>query len=165
MKKESIFTPGYTADSEKIIKLLNEARAREIIAYLEYKYFEMVMDGRMLEDMQELMKEHAAQELGHAERLGFRVNQLLGEPINALSDIEEVGKRSEYLFRPLKEYTEMLSDLLEKERVAIEGYRNLVKLCAFDDPITRRIAEDALNDEEHHADEIYNLLQGSCASG
>lgn len=165
MKKESIFTAGYTADSDKIIQLLNEARAREIIAYLEYKYFEIIMDGRMMEDMQELMKEHAAQELGHAERAGFRVNQLLGEPINALSDIEEIGKKFNYAFKPLKNYTDMLKDLLEKERIAIEGYRNLVKLCAFDDPITRKITEDALNDEEHHADEIYNLLKGSCASG
>lgn len=165
MKKESIFTAGYTADSNKIIKLLNEARAREIIAYMEYKYFEMTMDGRMLEDMCELMKEHASQELGHAERLGFRVNQMLGDPINGLSEIDKIGKKFNYEFKPLKNYTAMLKDLLEKERVAIEGYRNLVKLCAFDDPITRKIAEDALSDEEHHADEIYNLLKGACASG
>lgn len=165
MKKESIYTAGYTADSGKIIKLLNEIRAREIIAYMEYKYFEMTMDGRMLEDMEELMKEHAAQELGHAERAGFRVNQLLGDPINVLSEIEDIGKKSNYIFKRLTKYTDMLTDLLEKERVAIEGYRELVKLCAFDDPVTRRLAEDALNDEEHHADEIHNLLKGSCASG
>lgn len=165
MKRESIFTQGYTADAGKVIKLLNEARAREIVAYMEYKYFEMIMEGRMMEDMQELMKEHASQELGHAERLGFRVNQLLGDPINALSDIDKTAKKFNYEFKPTKNYTAMLKDLLEKERIAIEGYRNLVKICAFDDPVTRKIAEDALNDEEHHADEIYNLLKGACASG
>lgn len=164
MKKESIYTVGYTADSDKIIKLLNEARAREIIAYLEYKFFEMIMQGRMLGPMQDMMKEHASQELEHAEKAGFRVNQLLGEPINALSDIEEVGKKFNYIFKPIKDYTGMLKDLMEKERIAIEGYRNLVKLCAFDDPVTREFAEDALSEEEHHADEIYNLLKGACAS-
>lgn len=164
MKKESIFTAGYTADCAKIIKLLNEARAREIIAYLEYKYFEMIMEGRMMEDMQELMKEHASQELIHAERAGFRVNELLGEPVNSLTDIDEIGKKFNYTFKAIKDYTGMLNDLLEKERIAIEGYRELVKLCAFDDPITRRFVEDALNDEEHHADEIYHLLKGACAS-
>lgn len=165
MKKESIFTPGYTANAHKIIRLLNEARAREIVAYLEYKYFEMIMEGRMMEDMQELMKEHASQELGHAERLGFRVNQLLGDPINALSDIEKTVKKFGYEFKPTKNYTAMLKDLLEKERIAIDGYRELVKLCAFNDPVTRKLAEDALGDEEHHADEIYNLLKGACSSG
>src|SRR3989338_11405056 len=119
MQKESIFTVGYTEDSEKIIQLLNEARAREIIAYLEYKYFEMIMEGRMMEDMQELMKEHAAQELGHAERAGFRVCELLCEPINSLSDIDEIGRKFNYIFKPVKDYTGMLSDLLEKERIAI----------------------------------------------
>jgi len=33
-------------------------------------------------------------------------------------------------------------------------------LCGLDDPTTRKLAEDALKDEEHHADEIFSMLRG-----
>lgn len=165
MKKEGIFTESYSANKEKIIELLNEARAREIIAYMEYKYFSFIMEGRMLEDMQELMDEHAKEEISHSEQLGERIAVLQDDPVVYLSEIENLAKKSNYILHKTKNYTEMLEDLYKKERIAIEGYRKLIKLCGFEDPVTRKLAEDILETEEHHADEIYNLLKGTCSSG
>ncbi|KUO42101.1 MAG: hypothetical protein APU95_03815 [Hadesarchaea archaeon YNP_N21] len=164
MKEEfGCVTKGYSADRSRILELLNEARSRELIAYLEYKHFEMIMEGMMMEDMQELCREHASQELGHAEGLGFRIVQLGGVPVVRPSEFETMAKKFNYEFKEVTRYNEMLEDLYEKERIAIDGYRELVKLCGFDDPTTRRLAEDFLKDEEHHADEIYNLIKGKRA--
>jgi len=160
VKEFGCVTKGYTADREKIIELLNAARSRELIAYLEYKHFEMIMEGMMMEDMQELCKEHASQELAHAENLGFRIDMLSGVPVVRPSEFEKIAKKFKYEFKEATEYREMLEDLYEKEKIAIEGYRELVKLCGLDDPTTRKLAEDALKDEEHHADEIFSMLRG-----
>jgi len=45
------------------------------------------------------------------------------------------------------------------ERVAVETYRQLIRLIGDKDPTTRRLLEDVLADEEEHADELKDMLQ------
>jgi bacterioferritin len=55
-----------------------------------------------------------------------------------------------------------LADLLREdllaERVVIKIYSDIIKFFGKDDPVSRRMLEAILQDEEDHADEIADLL-------
>ena len=46
------------------------------------------------------------------------------------------------------------------ERIAIDSYREIIQYIGDKDPTTRRIFEDILAQEEEHADDMSDLLQG-----
>ena len=46
------------------------------------------------------------------------------------------------------------------ERIAIDSYRELILWVGDKDSTTRRMLEDILAQEEEHADEFADLLQG-----
>ena len=53
---------------------------------------------------------------------------------------------------------QMLRANLRAERVAVEAYRQMIRLIGDKDPTTRRMLEEILTDEEEHADEISDWL-------
>ncbi|MNC68032.1 Ferritin-like domain protein [compost metagenome] len=53
----------------------------------------------------------------------------------------------------------VLEDLVA-ERIAIDSYREIIQYIGDKDPTTRRIFEDILAQEEEHADDMSDLLQG-----
>jgi bacterioferritin len=52
----------------------------------------------------------------------------------------------------------MIKSNLIAERVAVETYRQMIKLVADKDSTTRRLLEDILADEEEHADELSDWM-------
>jgi bacterioferritin len=46
------------------------------------------------------------------------------------------------------------------ERIAIDSYREIIQYIGDKDPTTRRIFEDILAQEEEHADDMSDLLEG-----
>ena len=150
-------TPGYQADREVVIKLLNEALATEIICVLRYKRHYFMVKGIHAEPVAAEFLEHAADEQEHGDRIAERIVQLGGEP-----DFSPEGltARSHSEYVPGTSLTDMLKEDLVAERVAIESYREIITYLEGRDYTTQRMLEDILANEEEHADDLSSLLEG-----
>jgi len=152
---EGAVTAGYQADREKVIALLNEALATELVCVLRYKQHYFLARGIQAEPVAQEFAEHAAEEQGHADRIAQRITQLGGDP-----DFNPSGLAS----RSASEYIEggalvqMIEDNLVAERIAIDTYHEAIKFVGEKDPTTRRMLEDILAVEEEHANELADLL-------
>lgn len=155
--EEGAITTGYAADREKVVRLLNEALATELVCVLRYKRHYFMADGIHSESVAAEFLEHAQEEMAHADRLAQRIVQLRGEP-NFSPDGLSQRSHAEYVEgRTLKD---MIKENLIAERIAIESYREMIAYIGKQDPTTRRILEEILANEEDHADDLVSLLEG-----
>ena len=149
-------TPGYKADRETVIKLLNEALATEIVCVLRYKRHHFMASGLSAHSVAEEFSQHAHEEQTHADQIARRIVQIGGEP-----DFSPQG----LLTRSHSEYVEgatlieMIEEDLIAERVAIDSYRESISYLANDDSTTRRMLEEILAMEEEHAEDMASLLK------
>lgn len=148
-------TNGYKADRQKVIKLLNDSLATEIVCTLRYKRHYFMARGIHSESIAQEFLEHAQEEEGHADLLAERITQLGGEPN---FNPEGLATRSHAQYVEGKTLTDMIKEDLVAERIAIEIYNEIVRFLGDKDPTTRRIMEDILAKEEEHADDMSNLL-------
>src|SRR3954471_9280461 len=150
-------TPGYHADREVVIKLLNEALATEWVCTLRYKRHYFMAKGIHAETVASEFLEHAQEEQQHADQIAERITQLGGEP-----DFSPDGLAS----RSHAEYVEgnsledMIKEDLVAERIAIDSYREMIQYLGQEDSTTRRLMEEILAKEEEHADDLASLLEG-----
>ncbi len=153
--EEGAVTAGYTADREKVIQLLNDALATEIVCVLRYKRHYYMAKGIEAESVSQEFLEHANEEQVHADTLAERITQLGGAP-----DLNPAT----FLQRSHSEYVEgtnlldMIKEDLVAERVAIDSYRGIIQYLGDKDSTTQRIMEEILAKEEEHADDMASLL-------
>jgi bacterioferritin len=148
-------TAGYGADREKVIAVLNEALATEIVCILRYKRHYFMATGIHANAVAEEFQQHATEEQGHADRIAGRITQLGGEP-NFSPDGLSSRSHSEYVEG--NSLVDMIREDLVAERVAIESYSEIVRFLGERDVTTRRMMEEILENEEEHADDLRDLL-------
>ena len=73
-------TDGYKADPKKVIAVLNEALATELVCVLRYKLHYHMASGIHAESVAKEFLQHAKEEELHADRIAQRITQLQGEP-------------------------------------------------------------------------------------
>ena len=150
-------TPGYAADREQVIKLLNEALATELVCVLRYKRHYFMAKGIHSDPVKAEFLAHAAEEMGHADRLAKRIVELGGAP-NFSPDGLSARSHAEYVEGDT--LGSMIREDLIAERVAIESYREMIAYLAENDPTTQRMLKEILTVEEEHADDLASLLDG-----
>ena len=155
--EEGAVTPGYSADREEIIRLLNESLATEWVCVLRYKRHYFMADGIKAHVAAEEFLEHAEQEAEHADQLAERIVQLGGEP-EFNPDLLSKNSHAQYVAG--KNLKEMVYEDLVAERIAVDSYREIIQYIGDKDPTTRRIFEEILEQEEEHADDMADLLKG-----
>ncbi|HEY9678198.1 MAG TPA: ferritin-like domain-containing protein [Drouetiella sp.] len=148
-------TDAYKADRAKVVKLLNEALATELVCVLRYKRHFFMARGIHSEAVADEFLEHAGEEQEHADRLALRITQLNGEP-DMNPDV--LSKRSHAQYVEGKDLVDMIKEDLVAERIAIDSYKEMILYIGEKDPTTRRLLEDILEKEEEHADDLANLL-------
>jgi bacterioferritin len=150
-------TEGYDADRETILRLLNESLATEWVCVLRYKRHYYMAKGVKAQVAAAEFLEHATQEAEHADMLAERIVQLGGEP-ELNPDLLSKNSHAQYVAgNTLKE---MVTEDLIAERIAIDSYREIIQYIGDKDPTTRRIFEDILAQEEEHADDMADILDG-----
>jgi bacterioferritin len=149
-------TPGYHADRSVVLRLLNEALAKEIICVLRYKRHYFMAQGIHAEGVAAEFLEHANDEQQHADQIAARITQLGGEPDFSP---EGLATRSHAEYVEGDTLEEMIKEDLIAERIAIDSYREMIAYLAEADPTSRRMLEEILAKEEEHADDLANLLQ------
>jgi bacterioferritin len=154
--EEGAVTEIYSADRDKVLKLLNEALATELVCVLRYRHDYFVARGLKAKVAAAEFLQHSQEELGHADKLAERIVQLGGEPNLDPSGLLE---RSHSEYRLGKSLKEMVRENLVAERIAIDSYREMAQFLGDDDPTTRRLMEEILAVEEEHANDLADLLQ------
>ena len=149
-------TPGYRANRETVIKLLNEALATEIVCVLRYKRHFFMATGINAQSVAQEFLQHANEEQAHADQIAQRIVQLGGEP-NFSPDGLTTRSHSEYVEG--ESLIDMIKEDLVAERIAIDSYRDMINYFGNDDPTTRRLMESILAMEEEHADDLASLLE------
>ena len=153
--EQGAITPGYSADRDTVVKILNEALATEIICVLRYKRHYFMATGINAESVAAEFLQHANEEQGHADLIGQRIVQLGGEP-NLNPDGLTTRSHAEYVEGT--DLLDMIREDLVAERIAIDSYREMINYVGTDDPTTRRMLEGILAMEEEHADDLVTLL-------
>ena len=109
--EQGAITPGYKADRDTVVKLLNEALATEIVCTLRYKRHHFMASGIHAQAVAQEFLEHANEEQGHADQIAQRIVQLGGAP-----DLSPDG----LMTRSHAEYVEgeTLLDMIKEDLVA-----------------------------------------------
>lgn len=153
--EQGAVTEGYLADRERIIALLNEVLATEIVCTLRYKNHYFLASGINSEPIAAEFLQHAHEEEHHADMVSKRIVQLQGKPNWSPTGLD-TRSHAEYVEgTTLKQ---MIEENLIAERIAIDTYREMVLYIGDTDPTTRRVLEEILGQEEEHAEEMASLL-------
>ncbi|HKY02405.1 MAG TPA: ferritin-like domain-containing protein [Burkholderiales bacterium] len=155
--EQGAVTPGYTADRETVLRLLNEALATELVCTLRYKRHYYMASGINAEAAQAEFLEHANEEQQHADRIAARIVQLGGAPNFSP---EGLTTRSHAEYVEGESLRQMIEEDLVAERIAIESYKEMALYIGENDPTTRRMLEEILAVEEEHAEDLVSLLGG-----
>ncbi len=148
-------TESYGADRDRVIDVLNQALATELVCVLRYKRHYYTASGLNAAPVAAEFLQHANEEQGHADQLAMRITQLQGEPN---FDPEGLASRSHSEYDASTDLLEMVKEDLIAERIAIESYGEIIRWIGDKDPTTRRMLEDILSVEEEHADDLLNIL-------
>ncbi|MDC7340110.1 ferritin-like domain-containing protein [Streptomyces lydicus] len=149
-------TDAYGADLERVLQVLNEALATEIVCTLRYKRHYYTASGLYSEPVAAEFLEHATQEQEHADKVAQRIVQLGGKPD---FNPDTLTQRAHATYDASADLLEMIKEDLVAERVAIAAYTEIAQWLGDGDPTTRRIFEDLLAQEEEHADDLRGLLE------
>lgn len=150
-------TGGYAADRKKVISLLNEALATELVCVLRYKRHFFMAKGIHSEPVKAEFSAHAAEEMVHADRIARRIVELGGAPNFSP---EGLSGRSHAEYVEGDTLKSMIKEDLVAERIAVESYREMIVYLGANDPTTQRMLKDILASEEEHADDLSSLLDG-----
>jgi bacterioferritin len=150
-------TAGYSADRQKVLKLLNDALATELVCVMRYRRHYFMARGIHAQSVAAEFLAHAGEEQSHADQIAERIVQLGGEPDFAPDTLTR-RSHSEYVAGTT--LVDMIKEDLIAERIAIDSYRDIIRYLGDQDPTTRRMMEAILSVEEEHADDLADLLQG-----
>lgn len=154
--EDGAVTGAYLADRTRVIEVLNEVLATEIVCVLRYKNHYFMASGINAQPVAQEFLQHANQEQQHADLVAERITQLGGNP-NFNPDGLATRAHAQYVEAATLE--RMIREDLVAERIAIETYAEIIRWLGTDDPTTRRLMEDLLKVEEEHADDLATLLQ------
>ncbi|HOX39193.1 MAG TPA: bacterioferritin [Candidatus Brocadiia bacterium] len=136
------------ANKEKVIELLNEARASELTAILQYMSQHYELEDQDFGKPALMFKTIAIDEMRHAELFANRILFLGGTPTSTPDGKEKKGQELE----------QMLDTNHELETGAVAMYNDHAKKCAeLGDNISRDLFETILAQEENHLDQFDNI--------
>jgi bacterioferritin len=149
-------TDGYRADVKRVVAVLNEVLATEIVCVLRYKRHYFTASGIHAQAVADEFLQHANEEQAHADSVAERIVQLGGSPnLNP----EGLAMRAHSQYDEKAALVEMIREDLVAERIAIETYSEIIRWLGNDDPTTRSLIEGILKVEEEHADDLSTLLE------
>jgi len=147
-------------DVNELVADLNRAYADEWLAAFAYMHMAQVVSGRpMAKQVENRLRELAAEELEHQDELAERIGQLGGEPLADPTRLVE--ESNEGYPAPPSEATDieaMIELVIEAERGAIGVYSTLAEKTFGKDPVTYNLIIHILEEEVEHEDDFESLL-------
>ena len=140
----------------EVIQMLNKAYADEWLAYYQYYIEEKVVKGIMKDAAIAELRQHAADELRHADMVAQRILQLGGTPLlnpKAWFTQTNCGYEEPGDF----DVVAILEDAIKGEQCAISTYSGLAELTRNKDIVTYDIVSQILADEVEHEEDLMAL--------
>ena len=135
-------------DTKKVIDLLNQARARELTAILQYMVQHYDLENQDYGKLAKVIKATAIVEMKHAEAFADRLVFLGGTPTSKPDG--EIKKN--------QSIGEMVATDIALEEQAIKMYNEAALACAeAGDLVSKDLFEKILGDEDGHLDEFQNI--------
>ena len=135
--------------TSSLIDTLQDLRARELAAIVQYMRHHYVLTGADGVALAGEFKAVAIEEMKHAEALGERIDFLGGDPTTKPTEIAKGGKS----------VADAAQLDVKSEEEAVRLYSAAIKEAdAAGDVVTRRMLEDILADEEGHLDTFRMML-------
>ena len=153
--EEGPVTEAYGADRERVIAVLNEVLATELVCVMRYKRHYYTATGIHAGPVAAEFLQHANEEQVHADMVAQRITQLQGEPN---FNPEGLATRSHSEYVEGGSLAEMIREDLVAERIAVESYSEIIRWLGDDDATTRSMIEEILKKEEEHADDLSKML-------
>jgi len=148
-------TGAYKADVKRVIAVLNEVLATEIVCTLRYKNHYYMARGINSDAVKQEFLQHANDEQMHADSVAARITELGGDPdLNPATLVS----RSHAEYKEANALEDMIKEDLVAERIAIETYNDIARWLGTDDITSRRVIENILAKEEEHANDLSDLL-------
>lgn len=133
---------------QKVIEVLNKARADELQAIYQYMNQHYNLDDMDYGELAGKMKLIAIDEMRHAETFAERVKELGGEPVTEPSGPVEKGQDVATIF----------SFDIELEEQAVESYNEFLKVCLENgDNVSMGIFENIIAEEQAHLNYFENI--------
>ncbi len=158
--KQGALTAADTTNVDRVITVLNQVVASEMVCYLRYTQNSIVAQGINREQVSAMFVDHANEELGHFQRVSDRINQLGGSPDMNPATMMERAITDYVVPTDETDLQGMLRENLAGERIVIEVYTEIIRWLGEDDITSRRMMEAILKEEEDHADELNDLFEG-----
>jgi len=149
-------TESYGADRKRVIDVLNQVLATELVCVLRYKRHYYTATGINSGPVADEFLEHATEEQQHADMVAHRIVQLGGDPDFSP---EGLATRAHSEYDASSDLLQMVREDLVAERVAIASYQEIVRWLGDGDPTSRRVIEEILEKEEEHADDLLTILE------
>src|SRR5688572_6610586 len=134
-------TEAYGADRERVLDVLNQALATELVCVLRYRRHYYMAEGINSGPVAAEFLQHATEEQGHADSIAARIVQLQGEPDFNPATLT-TRSHSEYVTGTT--LVDMIKEDLVAERVAIASYEEIARWLGDNDITTRRLMEQIL---------------------
>ncbi|MBS7623602.1 ferritin [Candidatus Bathyarchaeota archaeon] len=133
---------------EALLDILNQSIARELAVSIQYMWHHVMAIGIESAEVVEIFRKTAIQEMKHAEKFAERLDYLGGVPTTKPAPIVTGGS-----------VEKMLQDDMKAEEEAIAMYKKAIQISIENnDPVTRRLYEDILAEEEDHHNTFSTLL-------
>ena len=149
-------TEAYGADRERVLAVLNEVLATELVCVLRYKRHYYTAKGMNAGPVAAEFLEHANEEMAHVDLVAKRITELQGEPDFSP---EGLATRSHSEYVAGGSLIEMVQEDLVAERIAIASYQEIIRWIGDGDPTTQGVIRTILAVEEEHADDLLTLLE------
>ncbi len=131
-------TDVYGADLERVLYVLNQALATELVCVLRYKRHHFTAKGIDAQAAAAEFLEHSGEEQTHADKIAARIAQLGGQPD---FNPDTLTSRSHSEYDDSSELEEMIKEDLIAERIAVAFYTEVIAWLGDGDPTTRRLDE------------------------
>ncbi len=133
---------------EKVLEVLNKAKAMELQAIHQYMHQHYHLDDKDYGELAAKVKLIAIDEMRHAEMLAERITELGGEPTTELAGPVTKGQSVEEIF-PFD---------VGQEDDAIVAYSQFLNVCRENgDSITARLFETIIEHEQEHMNYFDNV--------
>lgn len=137
--------------SEKVLKALQEAQERELLAIVIYSDQHYCLENLGYGALAKELSEISRQEMKHHEAFAERILFLGGSPSRKMS----LGGKFEE-----KDVAKMLQIDIALENAAIKMYNDAIAICAEEgDEGSRHLFSETLRQEEHHLNEFQIKLE------
>lgn len=144
-------------EKKDIVQELTRSYWMEMETVMNYLANSVNLDGVRAEEIKKSLAADITEELGHAQALAKRINELEGSVPGSMK-----FKSSQTFMQPKDDTTDLVSvieGVIKAEEGAIEQYKKIIRLCEGEDYVTQDICVKLLGMEESHKADFVGFLK------